>query len=101
PVRGASHGRPPPRHVSPRKNTRIIEARNVEKRRWDSLFLAKRLQHSCSTLSSKKNIFRKLWASRNKFLEFRHVRCRLSFVAVLASAANSFSGTLDFIHYKQ
>ena len=42
-----------------------------------------------------------MWASRNKFLEFRHVRCRLSFVAVLASAANSFSGTLDFIHYKQ
>jgi len=34
-------------------------------------------------------------------LEFRHVHCRLSFVAVLASAGDSFSGTLDFIHYKQ
>src|SRR5215472_5179532 len=35
--------------------------------RWVSLSLAKRLRHSCSTRSSRRNIFRKSSASRNDF----------------------------------
>src|SRR5262249_2494551 len=62
-----STGQSPARHVSPRENTRPIEAAKMPLPRWVSLSLAKRLRHLCSTRSSRRNIFRKSSASRNDF----------------------------------
>src|SRR5215831_8267283 len=62
-----STGQSPARHVSPRENTRPIEAAKVPLPRWVSVSLAKRLRHLCSTRSSRRNIFRKSSASRHDF----------------------------------
>src|SRR5206468_5131047 len=62
-----STGQSPVLLVSLRKTTSPIEAGRVPRPGWVSVWPAKRLQHSCSMPSSKRNISTKSWASRNNY----------------------------------
>src|SRR5207248_2613955 len=86
--------------VSLRKTTRHIEAGRMPLLRRVSLCPAKRLQHSCSTRSSKRNISARLSASRNNLLNFAVFIAYVT-VTILVAGANTFSATLDFTRYEQ
>src|SRR5207249_9170136 len=87
-------------HVSPSRTIPPIEAGKAPLLKWVSLWPAKRLRHSCSTRSSRRNIFTRSWALRNNCWSSAVFTAYL-IVTVLAAAANIFSATLDFIRFKQ